>query len=136
MFGIEKVVRKVIEEFFEKRDKEKYYIYVFVRKDIPIWAQVVQVGHACFEAGRIFHDDVIEIPNLVLLKVEDEHHLRYAETLAAQIGVRSFSFYEPEESSLGPDNRPSFTALCTEPILGEKHKPQFEEFELWKAEVV
>ena len=139
MFNLITKIKQALTEFSEERDKDddKWTVYVFVRKDIPIWAQVVQVGHVCFEAGRLFHDDIFKTPTLILLKVKDEHDLRWVQSTCGFQEVRTCIFYEPEEKSLGDENVPSFTALCTEPVLGdgEKWRKAFSDFELWDATI-
>jgi hypothetical protein len=32
------------------------YIYTFVRKDLSPEQRIVQIGHACYEAGKQFQD--------------------------------------------------------------------------------
>lgn len=49
------------------------YVYCFVRTDIPIADQIVQVGHACIEAGKRFqHPDNT---HLVLLNMPNQDKL-------------------------------------------------------------
>ena len=130
-------VHEAFKALIRDQEEEKSYVYVFVRKDIPIWAQIVQVGHVCLEAGRFFHDEFpFRAVNLILLKVESQTDLSYAEKVAANAGARTVKFFEGEEESLGNTSIPSFTALCTEPLDGESWKLIFEDFELWNAEVV
>lgn len=50
------------------------YNYVFVRKDIPLADQLVQVGHVCLEAGSSF-GPASGTPFMVLLEVKDSEHL-------------------------------------------------------------
>ena len=131
MFGFMKTLRK----FWQERDDTQDYIYVFVRKDIPIWAQVVQTGHACLEAGRLFNQDFgVHMPSLVLLRVENEWDLMWAHRICGNAGIRSFVFWEPDRKSLGGED-PGHTALCTEPLTSDEWKKTFEDFELWTAEI-
>jgi hypothetical protein len=43
------------------------YIYTFVRKDISPEQKIVQIGHACYEAGKRFQDN-LGISSLILLE--------------------------------------------------------------------
>jgi len=43
------------------------YIYTFIRKDISPEQKIVQIGHACYEAGKKFRDE-FGISNLILLE--------------------------------------------------------------------
>ena len=118
--SLESVIEKVLRRLQQEKEEEKVYCYVFVRKDIPIWAQIVQVGHACLGAGEFFHDKFAqENSTLIVLSVENQNELDFAQRVAAEQGIRSFLFYEQNQESLGENNVPSFTALCTEPLWGE-----------------
>jgi len=33
------------------------YIYTFIRKDLSPEQRIVQIGHACYEAGKLFNDN-------------------------------------------------------------------------------
>jgi len=95
-----------------------------VRTDLPLADQVVQVGHACLEAGRHF----VQPPHpchLVLLAVKSQAQLHDAVQEAHAAGVRSVTFYEP-------DHNFGDTAACTEPLLGFQ-RPIFRRFSLWTA---
>ena len=98
-------------------------VYVFVRADISLPDQIVQVGHACLEAGHHFKQPK-EPCNLVLLSVSSEEHLREAVEQAELAGVQSFVFYEP-------DNGLGLTAACTEPITGSIRRV-FRRIALWQ----
>lgn len=43
------------------------YIYTFIRKDISQEQKIVQIGHACYEAGKKFKDEN-GISSLILLE--------------------------------------------------------------------
>lgn len=95
-----------------------------VRADIPIAAQIVQVGHACLEARKCFSQS--ETPcNLVVLSVPSERHLHAAVAWIESAGVRSAVFYEP-------DNDMGYTAACTEHISGRARRI-FRRFPLWQT---
>jgi hypothetical protein len=95
-----------------------------VRTDIPLAQQLVQVGHACLEAGRHFAQPSHPC-HLVLLSVKSQAQLHDAVREAEAVGVRSLMFYEPDDE-LGD------TAACTEPLVGPQ-RPIFRRFALWEA---
>lgn len=132
-----RTVDRILRQHKQEEINEKVYCYVFVRKDIPIWAQIVQVGHACIGAGEMFHGGFPrENVTLILLAVEDRNELDYAHRTAGCNGIRSFMFFETNQESLGGKICPDFTAMCTEPLDGEDWKDTFEDFDLWEAKVV
>jgi hypothetical protein len=94
-----------------------------VRTDLPLTTQIVQVGHACLEAGFKF-SKLDEIINLVLLDVATEAHLLATFDEISIKGIQAVMFYEP-------DNHLGFTAICTEP-LDRYFRHEFRAFQLWK----
>jgi hypothetical protein len=85
------------------------YAYVFVRTDIPIADQLVQVGHACLEAGNRFAQP--EGPcHLVLFGVRSEARLLDAAVWLNAAGIKCVTFFEP-------DDRLGYTAISTEPVV-------------------
>ena len=101
-----------------------HYVYVLVRSDMPLADQMVQVGHACLEAGRRFCQPEA-VSHLVVLSVRSQAQLRDAAREAEAMGIRCLVFNEPDDG-LG------HTAACTEPITG-MHRPIFRRFRLWEA---
>jgi len=97
---------------------------VLVRADIPLADQIVQVGHACIEAGRRFAQPA-EPCHLVLLSVASERHLRDAVARAELAGIRCTVFNEPDDD-MGD------TAACSEPVLAGDRRV-FRRFPLWCA---
>lgn len=53
----------------------KSYIYCFVRQDISPEQRIVQIGHACFEAGKRFRDPD-HVSSLVLLSAKNEEEIK------------------------------------------------------------
>jgi hypothetical protein len=103
------------------------YIYVVVRTDIPLADQIVQVGHACFEAGIKFG---VPDCHMVLLQTNSEHNLNATNQMLIDYGIQSVVFYEPDsifEDSTDPMGN---TALCTEPLRG-KQRMAFQDYSLW-----
>jgi hypothetical protein len=95
-----------------------------VRTDIPLVDQVVQVGHACLEAGSKFQK-----PNgtiyLVVVCVESVTDLLIALEKIGLLGIQFVLFHEP-------DDEMGFTAACTEP-LKSIYRREFRDFPLWKS---
>jgi hypothetical protein len=97
---------------------------VLVRTDIPLADQIVQVGHACLEAGWQFAPPAVPC-HLVVLAVLSEAHLHAAIAAAALAGIRCVVFHEPDDE-LGA------TAACSEPITGVARRV-FRRLPLWSA---
>lgn len=99
----------------------KPYIYVFVRKDIPLVDQVVQVGHICSEAGREFEYE--DHSNLILLQVENLEELEKTMVYLNLCGIDHRWFNEPDDN-LG------YTSIATEPLFG-KDRDFLKNYKLW-----
>jgi hypothetical protein len=100
------------------------YIYTFVREDISPEQKIVQIGHACYEAGKIFQDNC-GISNLILLSVQDESELKNVARNLDRRGIEFHAFYEP-------DNQMGYSAICTQPILDERERSFFRKWNLYK----
>lgn len=100
------------------------YTYVLVRTDIPLADQIVQVGHACLEAGFKFERPE-RTPNLVLLAMKNESELKRFASFLEYNHIRFEMFFEP-------DDEMGFTALATEPIYNEQ-RSHFAKLELWRS---
>lgn len=102
------------------------YTYVFVRKDIPIHAQLVQPAHACLELGFRLEEEKKpkETSYLILLQTDSEKSLlRIAEYLEKK-GIKFHMLYEP-------DYNMGYTSLCCEPVYDETRNI-FRKFSLWE----
>ena len=97
---------------------------MLVRTDIPPADQIIQVGHACLEAGFKFEKPA-ETINLVALSVESESHLLASIERLNLRGIQFVVFHEP-------DDQMGFTAACTQPLIAA-HKREFRNFPLWKS---
>lgn len=95
---------------------------MFVRTDIPIVNQIVQVGHVCYEAGLKF--DANDNTYLVLFQCESEDELKKTEYWLNSRGVETHIFFEP-------DNNMGYSALCTQPVSGSLRKI-FRRYKLYK----
>ena len=96
---------------------------MLVRVDIPIADQIVQVGHACLEAGRRYMGSD-EAPNLVLLGLASERQLLDALGRLDVRGIGYAAFHEP-------DDQMGYTAVCTEPLSAERGSA-FQRMRLWR----
>jgi hypothetical protein len=96
-----------------------------VRTDLPLADQIVQVGHACLEAGvrfgcrpdRTWHLVVLGVPNLLTLDA-------YARA-CRHAGLAAVIFDEPDDG-LG------HTALCSAPLTREAGR-LFRRLRLWRS---
>ncbi|MEP7289333.1 MAG: hypothetical protein ABI947_26575 [Chloroflexota bacterium] len=96
---------------------------MLVRTDILLAQQVVQVGHACLEAGRQFEWSEGAC-NLVVLGAATLPDLQIIIEQASLAGIRMARFYEPD-GDLG------LTAVCTEPLTGPIRRV-FRRLTLWR----
>lgn len=96
------------------------YSYAFVRTDIPLAAQIVQLGHACACAGHEYG----EHGNLIVFGVSSEEKLLTAVAKAEQHGIRCFLFHESDWPK-------GYTAACTEPVTGDD-RLHFRRYQLYK----
>jgi len=103
-------------------------IYVFVRTDIPIADQMVQVGHVCAMAASTF--TVPERCRLVLLAVDDVDRLEAAVDRCRQHGIRTVAFFESDAVD-DHTGEMGFTAACTEPIPRSRRQP-LRRYRLWR----
>jgi hypothetical protein len=98
-----------------------------VRTDIPIADQIVQVGHACLEAGFNFQKPH-ETIHLIVLSVESENQLQAALQKISLCGIEFTLFCEPDDNM-------GFTSACTQP-LPSAYRREFRSFPLWEVREV
>jgi hypothetical protein len=98
---------------------------VLVRTDLPLAHQIVQVGHACLEAGRQFAQPT-QPRNLVVLGVDSELQLRATIEHAASLGIHFAAFHEPDDAM-------GLTAACSEPVTGIARRA-FRRMSLWRID--
>lgn len=110
-------------------NKESKYIYVMVRKDLPMADQVVQVGHVCFDAGHYWGKDGV---HLILLQVKDENELLEWSYYLKDAEIKHTVFYEPDPAEEINNEPMGNTALCTEPLHG-KRKDIFRNCPKWEV---
>ncbi len=90
---------------------------------------MVQVGHACLEAGAAF-----AVPcscRLVLLAVPDQRALRQVLDDYREREIRFCAFTESDPAEELGNEPMGITAACTEPICGARRK-RFRRFRLWR----
>lgn len=75
--------------------KIKPYVYVLIRTDIPIEQQLVQTGHAAWEAGQRFPKPD-EVASLIVLSVPGKDELEAASRRLTEHGIDNYLFYEPD----------------------------------------
>jgi hypothetical protein len=100
------------------------YIYTFVREDISPEQKIVQIGHACYEAGKMFQDNN-GISSLILLSAKDESDLLEIGRKIDRRMIRFYTFFEPDFGM-------GYSALCTEPITEPNQQNFFRNWELYK----
>lgn len=99
------------------------YIYAFIRKDLPLVHQIIQIGHVCHEAGQKTSLEIA--PNLCLLQVESEIELLAA---ANHLRNNNIQFELFQEDDMEDD----FTAICSAPVSTKEERAVFKRFNLYK----
>lgn len=99
------------------------HIYTFIRKDISPEQRIVQIGHACFEAGKRFMNPP-GISSLILLEAQDEQDLLEIGKKLDERGIDYYMFFEPDFGM-------GYSAICTRP-LGERERSFFKKWKLFK----
>lgn len=100
------------------------YIYTFIRKDLSPEQKIVQIGHACHEAGKRTEDK--EISSLVLLAAENEQDLKNIAEELDMKGIDHYIFFEPDFGPMG------YSAICTRPIAEKREQRLFKKWKLYK----
>jgi hypothetical protein len=105
------------------------YIYCFIRKDLPVVHQLIQVGHACHEAGKWFEEpnpkmELDEPANMVLFEVENEEELIKASNWLYFWEIEYIEFKESDMNN-------EFTSICTQIIDTEEKRNLFRGFKLY-----
>lgn len=100
------------------------YIYTFIREDIPTAQQIVQIGHACYEAGKLFKD-TNGISSLILLSAKNEDDIKDIGLKLDMRGIEYYSFFEP-------DGNMGYSAICTRPTTEERDRKFFRKWNLFK----
>lgn len=98
------------------------YVYVLVRTDIPLPAQLVQACHACLVAATRYAPP--ENAYLVVVSVLDEESLRRAIDRLAARAIDSVCYYENEWPR-------GYTAACTRPVSTVERR-WLQKYPLWQ----
>ena len=102
------------------------YIYTFIREDISPEQKIVQLGHACHEAGKLLdHSEHRDVSSMVLLSAKDEDDLLDIADRIHCAGIEFYMFHEP-------DNNMGYSAICTRPISSAKERTFFQRWELYR----
>lgn len=99
------------------------HIYTFVRRDISPEQRIVQIGHACYEAGKLFPDEG-HISSMVLLGADNETDLKFIARKLDERGIEFYSFYEPDDGM-------GYSAICTRPITNRQDRNFFRKWKLF-----
>lgn len=99
---------------------------MFIRKDLPLHAQLVQSSHAALEMGLQLDPNKkpTQVSFLILLEVRDQDHLHQISEYLELNEIDYHMFFEPDYDM-------GHTAICTEPMYGNQRN-KFKKFELWK----
>ena len=105
------------------------YIYIFLRKDIPVADAIVQASHACLELVLSLPDN--KKPNttshIILLSCKNEEKLLNIHDLLDEKEITHSLFFEPDDNM-------GYTAIATEPQYnGCNNRDFFKKFQLWEG---
>ncbi len=104
------------EKCLERKKSSPLRVYVFIRTDIPLADQLVQVSHSCLLAGAAYKPN--DKTYVVMCQVRNEQELIDMSILLEEFGVRYEIFHEPKNAGgkcLG------WTSIATEPIEMIEH---------------
>jgi hypothetical protein len=101
-----------------RKVKVMEYTYCFIRKDIPLHAQIIQTAHACLQS-----DKPKSINSIVLFEVKNEEHLVKTNEYLKSHGLKTYMFYEPDYDM-------GYTSIATEPLSGEDREV-CKRFKMW-----
>ena len=107
------------------------YIYTFIREDISPEQKIVQLGHACHEAGKLLSKDEYSEPStMILLSAKDEDDLRLISRKIDCAGIDHHMFWEPDDMPNG--KRMGYSAICTRPITSDRERAFFRKWDLYR----
>jgi hypothetical protein len=102
------------------------FLYCFIRKDLSEEQRIIQMSHACFEAGKVFGERTDVPPHICLFEVADEEALFEVSKYLRSKNVKYEIFYEPDKSMY-------WTSICSEPVEDEEKRSVFADFKLYRA---
>jgi len=108
------------------------YIYTFIRKDISHAQKIVQLGHACHEAGKLLPgEEYPQSSTMILLAAEDEADLKSISRQIDCAGIEHYMFFEPDENRLTGEQM-GYTSICTRPIVSPRERNFFKKWDLYR----
>lgn len=84
--------------------------------------QIVQVGHVCIDAGKMFKHP--ENTHMVLIGVPNENKLLRAQRYLESESIIHTVFFEPDDDM-------GFTAIATRAVNSEERK-LFSKYQIWR----
>lgn len=100
------------------------YVYVFVRRDIPLNHQIAQACHGALEAGRKFPNASSDTNSIIVIGCKNQKELLKARDKVTGHGIKSEMFFEP-------DWEYGDTSFGTEPV-SDSERHLFRSFQCWK----
>ena len=110
------------DEEIDQMDMETPFVYILVRNDMPKVIQLVQASHAVHESGIEFGKIGDRVSHFCVLGVKNEDELLAAAFRAEVDGFKFHVFHEPDDGV-------GYSAMATEPIVGERRKA-FSQYKL------
>jgi len=104
---------------------EHPYLYILIRKDLPLPQIAVQSCHAAIESAKKYHTE--HHPSVIICTVKNENDLINQQRYLTNNGIQFMEFREPDRNN-------ELTAICSEPIYGDDRKI-FSKFQLFKGEL-
>lgn len=92
------------------------FIYSWIRLDLPVYAQIIQHGHAMERASNLA-EYRSECPNTCLFEVDDERELIAVQRYLNKHGIEHHCFHERDMGSCG-----EYTAISTRPVQGAERE--------------
>lgn len=96
------------------------YTYLFIRTDLSPAQRIVQAAHAAHNAGEAFGAH----SHLICFRAASQSELIKCSTYLDANGIQHRMFFEPDDDV-------GYTAICTEPIVGERRR-LLRRFSLYK----
>lgn len=107
------------------------YIYCFIREDISPEQKIVQLGHACHEAGKLLPANEFREPStMILLSARDEADLKSISRRIDCAGIDHSMFYEPDAMPNGKVM--GHSAICTRPVFTDRERAFFRKWDLYR----
>ena len=111
---------------------DPHYVYVVVRRDIPLCHQITQSCHAAFEHGvALLERKHPGIAHLITLTVKDEGELLRLHKILQDQELPSCLFWEPDPLK-GNATPMGHTALAAGPVHGADRE-WFSRLPLWEG---